>query len=189
MQLFGPDDARTVFALCAQLTHSTEFPLAHHGALGARTGKAEKGCHRFLSRRPISELFRDHKSLILCHPSNTWPISSSRYLRNDIAAVTKSFALRNRPNNNQNGSLQVLRAGELQVRTYVIRCAPITTPLRGLNRKLGSKRLTYDITENCRFEHPRSQNNNRFAAFGQNTGGGFNRGGNNNDGSSSNCGS
>ncbi|KAK1673253.1 hypothetical protein BDP55DRAFT_614424 [Colletotrichum godetiae] len=36
--------------------------------------------------------------------------------------------------------------------------------------------------QNCRFEHPRSQSNNRFAAFGQNTGGGFNRGGNNNDG-------
>ncbi|OHF02024.1 hypothetical protein CORC01_02603 [Colletotrichum orchidophilum] len=32
--------------------------------------------------------------------------------------------------------------------------------------------------QNCRFEHPRSQSNNRFAAFGQNTGGGFNRGGN-----------
>ncbi|KAK2042129.1 hypothetical protein LZ31DRAFT_586053 [Colletotrichum somersetense] len=31
--------------------------------------------------------------------------------------------------------------------------------------------------QNCRFEHPRSQSNNRFAAFGQG-GGGFNRGGN-----------
>ncbi|KAK1461618.1 hypothetical protein CMEL01_14572 [Colletotrichum melonis] len=97
------------------------------------------------------------------------------------AAVITPFALRNRPINNQNGSLQVLRAGELQVRTYVTRCAPIIIP-RGLDRKLGSKRLIRDIAENCRFEHPRSQNNNRFAAFGQNTGGGFNRGGNNNDG-------
>ncbi|EFQ30341.1 uncharacterized protein GLRG_05485 [Colletotrichum graminicola M1.001] len=32
--------------------------------------------------------------------------------------------------------------------------------------------------QNCRFEHPRSQSNNRFAAFGQGGGGGFNRGGN-----------
>ncbi|KAK2769907.1 ccch zinc finger domain protein [Colletotrichum kahawae] len=31
---------------------------------------------------------------------------------------------------------------------------------------------------NCRFEHPRGQSNNRFAAFGGNSGGGFNRGGN-----------
>ncbi|TKW55268.1 Nucleoporin AMO1 [Colletotrichum tanaceti] len=35
--------------------------------------------------------------------------------------------------------------------------------------------------QNCRFEHPRSQSNNRYAAFGQTSGGGggggFNRGG------------
>ncbi|OLN90033.1 Nucleoporin AMO1 [Colletotrichum chlorophyti] len=32
--------------------------------------------------------------------------------------------------------------------------------------------------QNCRFEHPRTQSNNRFAAFGANSGGGFSRGGN-----------
>ncbi|KAF6830328.1 Nucleoporin AMO1 [Colletotrichum plurivorum] len=38
---------------------------------------------------------------------------------------------------------------------------------------------TCKFGQNCRFEHPsRAQSNNRFAAFGSNSGGGFNRGGN-----------
>nr|XP_036582146.1 Nucleoporin AMO1 [Colletotrichum truncatum]KAF6790806.1 Nucleoporin AMO1 [Colletotrichum truncatum] len=38
---------------------------------------------------------------------------------------------------------------------------------------------TCKFGNSCRFEHPRGQSNNRFAAFGANSGGGFNRGGGN----------